>query len=77
MNTADAIASFEHISVQERIVGDVRWVALYRKKAELDWKLGLTAILGTEDAASWMAPNPSMNSRRTLRCCTIRSRRSP
>ena len=26
MNTADAIASFEHVSVQERIVGDVRWL---------------------------------------------------
>ena len=34
MNTADAIASFEHVSVQERVVGDVRWVALRARGAD-------------------------------------------
>ena len=27
MDTEDAVASFEHVIVQERVVGDVRWLA--------------------------------------------------
>jgi len=35
MNTEDAIAS--HVSVQERMVGDVRWVGLRARGADWSW----------------------------------------
>jgi hypothetical protein len=50
MNTADAIASFEHISVQERIVEDVRWVALRARGADWSW---LTPQEAVELAREW------------------------
>jgi hypothetical protein len=50
MNTADAIASFEHVSVQERIVGDVRWVALRARGADWSW---LTPQEAVELAREW------------------------
>ena len=37
MNTVDAIASSEHVSVQERVVGEVRWVALRARGADWSW----------------------------------------
>ena len=37
MNPADAIASFEQVSVQERVVRDVRWVALRACGADWSW----------------------------------------
>jgi hypothetical protein len=37
MNTVDAIASLDHVSVQERVVGDVRWVALRARGADWSW----------------------------------------
>ena len=50
MNTRDAIASFEHVSVQERIVGDVRWVALRARGADWSW---LTPEEAAELAREW------------------------
>jgi len=50
MNTADAIASFEHVSVQERVVGDVRWVALRARGADWSW---LTPQEAVELAREW------------------------
>jgi hypothetical protein len=50
MNTADAIASFEHVSVQERVVGDVRWVALRARGADWSW---LTPEEAAELAREW------------------------
>ena len=50
MNTADAIASFEHVSVQERIVGDVRWVAVRARGADWSW---LTPQEAVELAREW------------------------
>jgi hypothetical protein len=50
MNTVDAIASFEHVSVQERVVGDVRWVALRARGADWSW---LTPQEAVELAREW------------------------
>ena len=50
MNTEDAIASFEHVSVQERVVGDVRWVALRARGADWSW---LTPQEAVELAREW------------------------
>jgi hypothetical protein len=50
MNTADAIASFEHVSVQERVVGDVRWIALRARGADWSW---LTPQEAAELAREW------------------------
>jgi hypothetical protein len=50
MKTADAIASFEHVSVQERVVGDVRWVALRARGADWSW---LTPQEAAELAQEW------------------------
>jgi hypothetical protein len=50
MNTVDAIASFEHVSVQERVVGDVRWVALRARGADWSW---LTPEEAAELAREW------------------------
>ncbi len=50
MNTADAIASFQHVSVQERVVGDVRWVALRARGADWSW---LTPQEAVELAREW------------------------
>jgi len=50
MKTADAIASFEHVSVQERVVGDVRWVALRARGADWSW---LTPQEAVELAREW------------------------
>ena len=50
MNTEDAIASFEHVSVQERMVGDVRWVALRARGADWFW---LTPQEAVELAREW------------------------
>ena len=50
MNSADAIASFEHVSVQERVVGDVRWVALRARGADWSW---LTPQEAVELAREW------------------------
>jgi hypothetical protein len=50
MNTEDAIASFEHVSVQERMVGDVRWVALRARGADWSW---LTPQEAVELAREW------------------------
>jgi hypothetical protein len=32
-----AIASFEHVNVRERVVGDVRWIAIRARGAEWSW----------------------------------------
>jgi hypothetical protein len=32
-----AFASFEHVNVQERVVGDVRWIAIRARGAEWSW----------------------------------------
>jgi len=48
MNTEDAIAS--HVSVQERMVGDVRWVALRARGADWFW---LTPQEAVELAREW------------------------
>jgi hypothetical protein len=50
MNTTDAIASFEHVSVQEQIVGDVRWFALRARGADWSW---LTPEEAVELAREW------------------------
>ena len=50
MNTVDAIASSEHVSVQERVVGDVRWVALRARGADWSW---LTPEEAAELAREW------------------------
>ena len=50
MNTVDAIASSEHVSVQERVVGDVRWVALRARGADWSW---LTPQEAVELAREW------------------------
>ena len=50
MNTVDAIASLDHVSVQERVVGDVRWVALRARGADWSW---LTPQEAVELAREW------------------------
>ena len=50
MNTVDAIASLDHVSVQERVVGDVRWVALRARGADWSW---LTPQEAAELAQEW------------------------
>jgi hypothetical protein len=45
-----AIASFEHVSVQERVVGDVRWIAIRARGAEWSW---LTPQEAAELAHEW------------------------
>jgi len=45
-----AIASFEHVNVQERVVGDVRWVAIRARGAEWSW---LTPQEAVELAREW------------------------
>jgi hypothetical protein len=49
META-ATASFEHVNVQERVVGDVRWVAIRARGAEWSW---LTPQEAVELAREW------------------------
>jgi hypothetical protein len=50
MDTTDAIASVEHINVQERVVGGVRWVALRARGADWSW---LTPKEAAELAREW------------------------
>lgn len=50
MYTADAIATFEQVSVQERVVGDVRWIALRARGADWSW---LTPKEAAELAREW------------------------
>ena len=50
MDTANAIASFEEVKVQERIVGDVRWIAIRARGAEWSW---LTPQEAAELAREW------------------------
>jgi hypothetical protein len=50
MEIADAIASFEHVSVQERVVGDVRWIAIRARGADWSW---LTPQEAGELARAW------------------------
>ena len=45
-----AIASFEHVNVQERVVGDVRWIAIRARGAEWSW---LTPQEVVELAREW------------------------
>ena len=47
---APAIASFEHVNVQERVVGDVRWIAIRARGAEWSW---LTPQEAVELAREW------------------------
>ena len=49
MNTVDATASSEHVSVQERGVGDVRWL---RFEPGADWSW-LTPEEAAELAREW------------------------
>ena len=50
MNTVDAIASSEHVSVQERVCGDVSWVGLRARGADWSW---LTPEEAAELAREW------------------------
>ena len=50
MDTVDAIASVEHVTVQERVVGDVRWIALRARGADWSW---LTPQEAAELAREW------------------------
>jgi len=50
MDTGDAIASIEHVTVQERVVGDVRWIALRARGADWSW---LTPHEAAELAHQW------------------------
>jgi hypothetical protein len=50
MDTVDAIASVEHVTVQERVVGDVRWIALRARGADWSW---LTPKEAAELACEW------------------------
>ena len=45
-----AIASFEHVNVQERVVGGVRWIAIRARGAEWSW---LTPQEVVELAREW------------------------
>jgi hypothetical protein len=45
-----AIASVEHVNVQERVVGDVRWIAIRARGAEWSW---LTPQEAAELAREW------------------------
>jgi hypothetical protein len=45
-----AIASFEHVNVQERVVGDVRWIAIRARAADWSW---LTPTEAAEPARDW------------------------
>jgi hypothetical protein len=50
MDTMDAIASVEHVTVQERVVGGVRWIALRARGADWSW---LTPQEAAELAREW------------------------
>jgi hypothetical protein len=50
MDTVDAIASVEHVTVHERVVGDVRWIALRARGADWSW---LTPQEAAELAREW------------------------
>ena len=50
MDTVDAIASVEHVTVQERVVGDVRWIALRARGDDWSW---LTPQEAAELAREW------------------------
>jgi hypothetical protein len=50
MSSPDAIASSEHLSVQERVVGGVRWVAIRARGADWSW---LTPKEAAELAREW------------------------
>jgi len=45
-----AIASSEHVNIQERVVGDVRWIAIRARGAEWSW---LTPQEAAELAREW------------------------
>ena len=45
-----AIASPEHVDIQERVVGDVRWIAIRARGAEWSW---LTPQEAAELAREW------------------------
>jgi hypothetical protein len=45
-----AIASSEHVDIQERVVGDVRWIAIRARGAEWSW---LTPQEAAELAREW------------------------
>lgn len=49
MGTREAIAS-EQVTVQERVVGDVRWIAIRARGAEWSW---LTPEEAAELARDW------------------------
>jgi hypothetical protein len=46
----DAVASLAEVSIQERIVGDVRWVAIRARGADWSW---LTPEEAAELARDW------------------------
>jgi hypothetical protein len=46
----DAVASFAEVSIQERVVGDVRWVAVRARGADWSW---LTPEEAAELAHEW------------------------
>jgi hypothetical protein len=50
MDTADAVACLEHVNVQERVIGDVRWIAIRARGAEWSW---LTPREAAELAREW------------------------
>ena len=50
MDTVDAIASVGHVTVQERVVGGVRWIALRARGADWSW---LTPQEAAELAREW------------------------
>jgi hypothetical protein len=45
-----AIASSAHVDIQERVVGDVRWIAIRARGAEWSW---LTPQEAAELAREW------------------------
>jgi hypothetical protein len=45
-----AIAPSEHVDIQERVVGDVRWIAIRARGAEWSW---LTPQEAVELAREW------------------------
>lgn len=55
METTDAIACSEHVNVQERVVGDVRWVAIRARGADWSW---LTPQEAAELAREWRERYP-------------------
>jgi hypothetical protein len=57
MDTADAIASLEHVNVQERVVGGVRWIAIRARGAEWSW---LTPQEAAELAREWRERYPAL-----------------